>query len=112
MNLDKKYKIYIDSTKRDIKTISIIEFSTGNDSVIDTIEGSVDINSSIGILLDRNNLDLRKDILEVVPNTGPGSFTGIKVGITIANTLNWVIGNTKTYDPNYGGEPNINISTK
>lgn len=112
MTLDKKYKIYIDSTKRDIKVISLIDYSTGKDIVIDIIEGAFDINTSIGIILDRNNLDLRRDILEFVPNTGPGSFTGIKIGIAIANTLNWVIGNNKTYEPNYGGEPNITISNK
>lgn len=30
-----------------------------------------------------------KDISEIEVFTGPGSFTGLRVGVTIANTLGW-----------------------
>jgi len=32
-----------------------------------------------------------KDISEIEVNLGPGSFTGLRVGCTIANTLGWVL---------------------
>lgn len=97
------YTLHIDTTQRDAKKLAL--FKQGD--LIDSLEGDFDVVSEIKILLEKYSLDLKKDILEVIPNTGPGSFTGIKVGITIANTLNWVIGNSKTFEPNYGGEPNI-----
>lgn len=31
-------------------------------------------------------------ISEIEVNTGPGSFTGLRVGVTVANTLGWVLG--------------------
>lgn len=33
-----------------------------------------------------------KDIAEIQVNTGPGSFTGLRVGVSVANTLGWVLG--------------------
>ena len=33
-----------------------------------------------------------KDITGIKVNTGPGSFTGLRVGVSIANTLGWVLG--------------------
>lgn len=33
-----------------------------------------------------------KDISEIEINTGPGSFTGLRVGVSVANTLGWVLG--------------------
>jgi tRNA threonylcarbamoyladenosine biosynthesis protein TsaB len=32
-----------------------------------------------------------KDIKEIEVNTGPGSFTGLRVGVAIANTLGFVL---------------------
>jgi tRNA threonylcarbamoyl adenosine modification protein YeaZ len=37
-------------------------------------------------LLEENTLSL-KDVTEIEVNPGPGSFTGIRVGLSIANTL-------------------------
>ena len=39
-------------------------------------------------LLKKNNREL-KDIKTIAVNQGPGSYTGTRVGITIANTLGW-----------------------
>lgn len=33
-----------------------------------------------------------KDIKEIEVHTGPGSFTGLRVGVAVANTLGWVLG--------------------
>lgn len=32
-----------------------------------------------------------KEITEVQANSGPGSFTGLRVGVAVANTLGWVL---------------------
>lgn len=32
------------------------------------------------------------DIKEIEVNTGPGSFTGLRVGISVANALGWALG--------------------
>lgn len=36
------------------------------------------------------NLKL-KDIKEIIANVGPGSFTGVRVGVSVANTLGFVL---------------------
>lgn len=41
-------------------------------------------------LLKKHELSL-KDITEIKVNPGPGSFTGIRVGLTIANTLGYLL---------------------
>lgn len=80
-------------------------------------------------LLKRNKLEFT-DIKGVVVFAGPGSFTGLRIGITVANTLaysleipivgaqeeNWQTAGAKKLNsgenqqivtPFYGGEPNI-----
>ncbi len=32
-----------------------------------------------------------KEIKEIEVNTGPGSFTGLRVGVSVANTLGWAL---------------------
>lgn len=102
-------KIYIDSSQRDMKKVSLLECVGDTEKELDFIEGSTDVVGAIKDLLKRNNLDL-KDISEFEPMPGPGSFTGLKVGVTIANMFNWLLGrkDLKNLDlPEYGGEPNI-----
>jgi len=41
-------------------------------------------------LLKKHKLEL-KDISEIKVNPGPGSFTGVRVGATIANTLGFLL---------------------
>ena len=33
-----------------------------------------------------------EDITEIEVNTGPGSFTGLRVGVSVANALGWILG--------------------
>lgn len=44
----------------------------------------------IETILKDNSLEL-KDITAIEVNPGPGSFTGLRVGITIANTLGFLL---------------------
>ena len=42
-------------------------------------------------LLKKKNLNFQ-DIKEIRVNTGPGSFTGLRVGVSVAAALGWVLG--------------------
>ncbi len=99
------YKIYIDTTERFNKSVVLKE-----DGVeVDKLQGDIDIADSIQKILAKNDLQI-EDIEEFIPNPGPGSFTGIKIGITMANVLNWVLGKKKMEElakPRYGKLPNI-----
>ncbi|MBI5465104.1 tRNA (adenosine(37)-N6)-threonylcarbamoyltransferase complex dimerization subunit type 1 TsaB [Candidatus Gottesmanbacteria bacterium] len=33
-----------------------------------------------------------EDLTGIEVNTGPGSFTGLRVGVAVANTLGWILG--------------------
>ena len=60
-----------------------------------------------------------KDISEIEINLGPGSFTGLRVGVSIANALSFALkipinGQTPgtIIIPEYGKPPSITISKK
>jgi tRNA threonylcarbamoyladenosine biosynthesis protein TsaB len=44
----------------------------------------------INEILGKNKKTL-KDITEIKVETGPGSFTGLRVGVAVANTLGWLL---------------------
>ncbi len=99
------YKILIDSSQRYEKGVFLF-----NDSLLlDKITGDIDVAVEVRTILQKNNLNLR-DISIFEPNLGPGSFTGLKIGIAVSNVFNWALGK-KTLEnldfPVYGGEPNI-----
>jgi tRNA A37 threonylcarbamoyladenosine modification protein TsaB len=99
----RKYKIYIDTTERFNKKVLLIS----DDKVIDELSGDLDTVSAISKLLKKNGLS-PDNIAEYEPNTGPGSFTGIKIGVTISNILNWSLNKKNVeYKPKYGKGPNI-----
>lgn len=101
------YGVYIDSTERYEKLVRL----TKNGEVIAEKLGDIDIISAIQDLLKQNNLKI-SDVQKFETNPGPGSFTGIKVGITIANILNWALGKDYFQKPKYGREPNISKRKK
>jgi tRNA A37 threonylcarbamoyladenosine modification protein TsaB len=99
------FNIYIDTTERFAKKVILEK----NGKEIDKIEGDIDVTTSIQKILRRNEITL-KEIDEFIPNPGPGSFTGIKIGVTIANILNWILGKKKKEEliiSQYGKSPNI-----
>jgi tRNA A37 threonylcarbamoyladenosine modification protein TsaB len=105
------YQILIDTTNRYERSVKLI--NTKTQKTISEEKGEIDVINAILQILDQNKLT-PKDIEKYIPNTGPGSFTGIKTGVTIANTLNWALKNknTQVYEPKYGAEPNIDRSNE
>jgi tRNA A37 threonylcarbamoyladenosine modification protein TsaB len=99
------YRILIDTKERYRKSAKLVK---GKKAISERV-GDIDIAAAIKEMLDESNLSIG-DIDEFAADPGPGSFTGLKVGVTLANVLNWVLGrrslNELTY-PNYGAEPNI-----
>jgi len=80
-------KLYIDTSNRDTITIGIDNkrFSTSARE-----EKSQKLLPFIDEILKKEGKKI-KDITEVEVNTGPGSFTGLRVGVSVANTLGWVL---------------------
>ncbi len=80
-------KLYID-TRDNQKTIvglnnKRLEKATGPDK-------SQQILVLIDEILKKNKTKLEA-LTEITVETGPGSFTGIRVGITVAQTLSWTL---------------------
>ena len=81
-------KLYIDTSNRDTIIVGLDDkrFSTAARE-----EKSQKLLPFIDEILKKEGKKI-KDITEVEVNTGPGSFTGLRVGVSVANTLGWVLG--------------------
>ena len=102
------YKIYFDTTKRYEHILRLRKDS----DVLEEITGDFDITCEIANLLKKHDLK-PDDIASYETNPGPGSFMGIKIGVTVANVLNFILGKKQLSDlqqAEYGREPNITIS--
>lgn len=80
-------KLYID-TSDNLKTIigldgKRLEKPTGPDKSQQVLE-------LINQILKKNKKGL-EDLTEIEVETGPGSFTGLRVGLAVANTLGWAL---------------------
>lgn len=60
-------------------------------SKIHPIPRSQTLLSLIDRLMQKQNLSFR-ELDEINVNLGPGSFTGLRVGVSVANTLGWALG--------------------
>lgn len=103
------FKIWIDASERYNKKVELRKIGDSGEAVVEAVSGDIDIVSAIQGLLEEHKLKVT-DIEEFTSNPGPGSFTGLKIGATIANVLNWSLKLKKLEElryPNYGREPNI-----
>ncbi len=84
--------LYIDTSDN---TITKIRLEVGN-AVFEKTSGSRVLKSQMTLPLIESMLKesglLLSDISEVHVATGPGSFTGVRVGISIANTISTLYG--------------------
>ncbi len=101
------YKIKLDTSTRFEKKVSLYK----DKELLDEVFGDIDIVAEIANLLKKHKIDVN-DINLVEPNKGPGSFTGLKIGVTVANVINWANKKKKIAEldyPDYGAEPNITL---
>lgn len=80
----------------DTSTQALIIILLDDNEVIDYVFKIVERNHStilmpnISEILEKNNLKI-KDIDEIIVGNGPGSYTGIRIGVTVAKTLSYTL---------------------
>lgn len=80
-------KLYIDTSNRE-KVIVGIDDERFEKEVME--RSSQVLLPFIDEILKKKGKDM-KDISEIEVNTGPGSFTGLRVGVAVADTLGYVL---------------------
>lgn len=81
----------IDTTKTEEIIVELEDNDGKKDKLVKKQQyGSQVLLPMIVQLLNKNNLTLN-DLTAVEVNTGPGSFTGTRVGVTVANTLGFAL---------------------
>ena len=78
-------KLYIDTSQREEILVSLDEEVVKTNS---KKEKSQRLLPFIDEVLKKKKLTL-KDLTGIEVNTGPGSFTGLKVGVSVAQALGW-----------------------
>ena len=80
-------KLYIDTSDREKITVGIDKerFETEAKK-----EKSQKLLPFIDEILKKKGKDT-KDITEIEVNTGPGSYTGLRVGVSVANAIGWAL---------------------
>lgn len=79
-------KLIIDTTNNKSTTIRLQTTVKTDEIIEDSLPKSQATLKIIDKILKKNNLN-PADIDEIEVNTGPGSFTGTRVGVAIANAL-------------------------
>jgi tRNA A37 threonylcarbamoyladenosine modification protein TsaB len=100
------YTIYLDTSDRFNNKVTLSE----EGKVIEELSGNIDCAQVLKDLFEKYSLS-EQNIAKIEAFKGPGSFTGLKKGITIANVLNWALSlkpDPLAFEvPDYGAEPNI-----
>jgi tRNA A37 threonylcarbamoyladenosine modification protein TsaB len=87
-------KIFLDTTISKVATASLFN---GEEKIDEkTTDSPLE---AINYLVEKHKLNL--STLEFEMKQGPGSFTGLRVGAAVVNTLNWLKGKGKTVLPKY-----------
>ena len=86
---NKTLKLFIDTSNRNEVKVAIKFNSKLYKKTVKNIK-SQNVLQLIDELLRENKFEL-KDIREIEVNTGPGSFTGLRVGISVANALGFAL---------------------
>lgn len=81
-------RLYIDTSRADTITVGLDDRRYETDA---RQEKAQKLLPFIDELLKKKGKKL-EDITEIEVNPGPGSFTGLRVGVSVANTLGWVLG--------------------
>ncbi len=88
----KEVKIFIDTTNTGETCVSLkSDGETYTEKRPRTVRKEQEVLQMIKLLLADHKLSLQ-DITAIEVNKGPGSFTGTRVGVTIANTLGFTLG--------------------
>lgn len=82
--------LIIDTTKREVIRLGLFCDQKPKFFEFDTADQSADLLPVVEGTLKKNKLSLQ-DIKKILVNQGPGSFTGVRVGVTVANTLAWTL---------------------
>lgn len=78
-------KLYIDTSQREKIVIGLDAKRFSTDAIK---EKSQKLLPFINETLEKENIKLT-DLTEIEVNTGPGSFTGLRIGVSVANALGW-----------------------
>lgn len=82
--------LLINTIERSKLEIAIFKNDVLNIFQFETQTSAEDILPVISELLKQNKLSLQ-NITAILVNVGPGSYTGTRIGITVANTLAWTL---------------------
>ena len=74
-------KLYIDTTKVRLAKVTMGQYEKTSSEILPLIEEALRV----------NKLTL-SNITEIIIETGPGSFTGLRVGAAVANVLGVLLG--------------------
>ncbi len=88
--MKKNVILYIDSSDNKKTIVGLeIDGKVKKESLVTDSWTSQVLLPLIDEVLKKNKIKI-EDLNEIKVSEGPGSFTGIRVGITIANTLGWL----------------------
>lgn len=96
-------EVKIDTTNRERSQVQLLK----GGRVVAQKETGGDVLAALSSLLSKEGFSA-SDIRKVSANQGPGSFTGIRIGLSIANALKYALHLRGTFlKPRYGKAPNI-----